>query len=100
MKTTMVGSALLAVALTYSPLVQAQDYPSRPIKIVVPYSAGGGTDIVARIIADKLTEKLGQRAYVENRAGAGGNLGASEVYEAAPDGYTLFFTAQGPLAVN
>ncbi|MPZ58356.1 MAG: tripartite tricarboxylate transporter substrate binding protein [Rhizobiales bacterium] len=100
MKMTMVGGALLAAALAFSPLVHAQNYPSKPIKIVVPYSAGGGTDIVARMIAGKLTEKMRQRAYVENRAGAGGNLGAAEVYEAAPDGYTLLFTAQGPLAVN
>ena len=66
----------------------------------MPYAAGGGTDLVARIVAQKLQEKWGQPVVVENRAGAGGNLGAEAVFTAAPDGYTLLFTAQGPLVVN
>ena len=78
----------------------AQEFPSKPIKLVVPYAAGGGTDIVARIVAQKLQEKWGQPVIVENRAGAGGNVGAEAVFTAAPDGYTLLFTAQGPLVVN
>ena len=79
---------------------RAQEFPTKPIRIIVPYAAGGGTDIVARIVAQKLHDKWGQPVIVENRAGAGGNLGAEAVFTAAPDGYTLLFTAQGPLVVN
>ncbi|AMN38614.1 Bug family tripartite tricarboxylate transporter substrate binding protein [Rhodoplanes sp. Z2-YC6860] len=95
--------SLLALALTLplaASMARADDYPNKPIKIIVPYAAGGGTDIVARIVALKLQEKWGQAAVVENRAGAGGNVGAEVVFNAPPDGYTLLFTAQGPLVVN
>jgi tripartite-type tricarboxylate transporter receptor subunit TctC len=91
---------LLAVALACATPVQAQEFPSKPIKLIVPYAAGGGTDIVARIVAQKLQDKWGPAVIVENRAGAGGNVGAEAVFTAAPDGYTLLFTAQGPLVVN
>jgi tripartite-type tricarboxylate transporter receptor subunit TctC len=91
---------LLAVALACSTSVQAEEFPSRPIKLIVPYAAGGGTDIVARIVAQKLQDRWGPAVIVENRAGAGGNVGAEAVFTAAPDGYTLLFTAQGPLVVN
>jgi tripartite-type tricarboxylate transporter receptor subunit TctC len=91
---------LLAFALALTTSAKANEFPSKPIKMIVPYAAGGGTDIVARIVAQKLQEKWGQPAVVENRAGAGGNVGAEAVYTAAPDGYTLLFTAQGPLVVN
>jgi tripartite-type tricarboxylate transporter receptor subunit TctC len=92
--------SLLAVALAFALPARGNEYPNKPIKIIVPYAAGGGTDIVARIVALKLQEKWGQPAVVENKAGSGGNLGADAVYTAAPDGYTLLFTAQGPLVVN
>jgi tripartite-type tricarboxylate transporter receptor subunit TctC len=91
---------LLAVALACAAPAHAQDFPSKPIKLIVPYAAGGGTDIVARIVAQKLQDKWGPAVIVENRAGAGGNVGAEAVFTAAPDGYTLLFTAQGPLVVN
>ena len=91
---------LLAVALACATPVRAQEFPSKPIKLIVPYAAGGGTDIVARIVAQKLQDKWGPAVIVENRAGAGGNVGAEAVFTAAPDGYTLLFTAQGPLVVN
>ena len=91
---------LLVVALACSTSVQAEEFPSRPVKLIVPYAAGGGTDIVARIVAQKLQDRWGPAVIVENRAGAGGNVGAEAVFTAAPDGYTLLFTAQGPLVVN
>ena len=100
MKNRHLGAALLAAGLAFTAPAHAQEFPNRPVRIIVPYAAGGGTDIVARIVALKLQEKWGQPTVVENRAGAGGNLGAEAVYTAAPDGYTLLFTAQGPLVVN
>jgi tripartite-type tricarboxylate transporter receptor subunit TctC len=81
-------------------LAQAQDFPSRPIRIVVPYPAGGSADLVPRAVTDKLQAKWGQPVFVENRPGAGGNLGAESVYRAEPDGYTLLATPPGPLVVN
>ena len=96
---TSVGT-LLAVALACAAPAHAQDFPSKPIKLIVPYAAGGGTDIVARIVAQKLQDKWGPAVIVENRAGAGGNTGAEFVAKSEPDGYTLLFTAPGPLVVN
>src|SRR3954447_17142076 len=88
----------LGLALTLSAIVAApaaaQKYPSRTVSVVVPYPAGGSVDGVARIVAQKLNETLGQNFIVENRAGgAGGIVGASYVTKAAPDGYTLMLTA-------
>ena len=83
-----------------APHAQAQDYPIRPIRIIVPYPAGGSADLLPRIFAEKLSAKWGQPVLVENRPGAGGNIGAEFVYNAEPDGYTLFATAPGPLVVN
>lgn len=76
------------------------EFPSRPIKIVVPYSAGGTADILPRIISQKLNEKWGQTVIIENRPGAGGNIGADAVAKAEPDGYTLLATPPGPLVIN
>ena len=81
-------------------LAAAQDYPTRPIRIIVPYPAGGSADLLPRIFAEKLSARWGQPVLVENRPGAGGNIGAEFVYKAEPDGYTLFATAPGPLVVN
>ena len=76
-----------------------QQYPSKPIKIVAPFSPGGGTDFIARLIAQKLTERLGHQVMVENKPGAGGNLGAEFAVRSAPDGYTILLVA-GSYTVN
>jgi len=91
-------AAAFGLALCAS--AHAQDYPARPIRIVVPYPAGGSADLLPRIFAEKLGAKWGQPVLVENRPGAGGNVGAEVAYRAEPDGYTLFATAPGPLIVN
>ncbi len=77
-----------------------QTWPDKPTKIIVPFPAGGSTDVVARLIAQRLTQKFGQPFIVENRAGAGGNIGTDSVAKAAPDGYTLAMSTSGPLANN
>ena len=79
---------LLAFAAAPAP-ASAQDYPSRPIRLVVPYPPGGGNDTLGRLVAQRLSTALGQQVFVENRAGAGGNLGTELVAHAKPDGYTL-----------
>jgi tripartite-type tricarboxylate transporter receptor subunit TctC len=76
---------------------RAQDWPARPIKLVVPFPAGSSPDIVARIVAEPLASALKQSVVVDNRPGAGGNIGTGAVAKAEPDGYTLLFTIQGPL---
>jgi len=81
--------AFAALLLACPPVAGAQDYPQQTVKIVVPFVAGGGVDVVARIIAPKLAEELGQSVIIENRGGAGGMLGATAVAQAAPDGYTF-----------
>lgn len=78
----------------------AQTYPDRPITLVMPFGAGSASDTIARIVADRLGDQLGQRVLVENRAGAGGNIGTQAVARAAPDGYTLIFAAPGPFVIN
>jgi tripartite-type tricarboxylate transporter receptor subunit TctC len=89
-----------AIACGIPGFSQAQTYPSRPIKMILPSPGGATTDTLARIIAAKLQEKWGQPVIVDNRGGAGGNIGGEEAAKAAPDGYTLFFSYPAPLAVN
>ena len=78
----------------------AQTYPARPVTIVAPYAAGGGADLIARLMAQKLGERLHQSFVVENRLGAGGVIAASSVAKATPDGYTLFMGASTQLAIQ
>lgn len=92
------GGGLLLAACAL--LVQAQDFPSRPVKIVVPQTPGGASDALARTIAQKLSEKWGQPVVVENRAGAGGNVGMEVVATAAADGHTLLMSYVGTHAIN
>jgi tripartite-type tricarboxylate transporter receptor subunit TctC len=91
---------LFAAAMLPAPALSQGTYPTRPIRLVVPFPAGGGTDIVARIYAQKMTELLGQPMVVENRGGAGGNLGIENIVRSAPDGYSLVLSSNGPVAVN
>src|SRR6186713_516218 len=87
----------MAVGLV-SPLI-AQEYPTRPIRIVIPFAPGGVSDLIVRAVADPLTKILGQSIVSDNRGGAGGTVAASQVAQAAPDGYTLMLGNGGNLAV-
>jgi tripartite-type tricarboxylate transporter receptor subunit TctC len=78
-----------AALLTAAPALAQSNFPNRPIVLVVPFAAGGSTDVVARIVAQKMTENMGTSVIIENRAGAGGNVGATSVARATPDGYTI-----------
>jgi tripartite-type tricarboxylate transporter receptor subunit TctC len=82
------------------PSVQAQGYPNKPIRLIVPFPPGGGNDVIGRIIAQKLTERFGQQVVVDNRAGANGIVGLQALMQAPPDGYTIGVAAAGPMAVN
>jgi tripartite-type tricarboxylate transporter receptor subunit TctC len=96
--------SLLFAALSILPISHAvcaqQPYPNRPIRLVVPYPAGGATDVVARIVAEKMSDELGQQIFVDNRPGAGTMIGATAVARSAPDGYTLLLGDTGTYALN
>jgi tripartite-type tricarboxylate transporter receptor subunit TctC len=96
----LIAAGSIAGALMAPCPASAQSYPKHPIRLVVGFAAGGNTDLIARIVADKAQAALGQRIIVENRGGANGAIAADTVAKATPDGYTLFFTTVGAVAIN
>src|SRR4030088_2018598 len=95
-----VGAAALAAGLLCGAGAAAQEWPTRPVTMIVPYAPGGNIDQAARVFGRELSEKLGQQFIVERRGGAGGSLGAAQVAKSKPDAYTLLVTANGPSVLN
>ena len=95
----VLACATLAAGFSTEALAQAQSWPERTVKLILPYAAGGATDAIGRPWADKLSQAFGQQFVVENRGGASGMIGAEAAAKAAPDGYTLFLTPNAPLSV-
>ena len=91
---------LLGAALAFSPLASGQTWPTKSVRLVVNFAAGGSTDVIARSMAQKLAETFGQPVIVDNRVGAGGNIGLEFVARSAPDGYTLLHSSDGPILIN
>ena len=96
---TLARLAIALAAMMSAGAAFAQGYPDRPVKVIVPFAPAGPTDVIARIVADKLSASLGHQFYVENRAGAGGNIGTAAVAQSPADGYTLLVASTG-LVVN
>src|SRR5580704_17115630 len=92
-----IGAVLTVVA---GPAARAQDYPNRPVRIVVAFPPGGPTDFVGRLVAEKMTTLLGQRVYIDNKPGANGTLGGGDIAKSDPDGYSLFLTTAGAVTVS
>src|SRR5215467_10589168 len=93
-------AATLASLLLWTTFAAAQDYPTRPIRMVIAFPAGGPTDFVGRVIAERLKTLLGQSIVVDNRPGANGAIGADYVAKSEPDGYTVFLTTVGAVAIT
>jgi len=100
MRALLMAAAWAAALCCFGAKAQAQTYPSRPVTLVVPFPPGGGVDALARIVAERLTTALKQSVIVENRVGAGGNLGTRAVAKAEPDGYTLLLGHTGTISIN
>jgi tripartite-type tricarboxylate transporter receptor subunit TctC len=92
--------AALGVTLVWASASVAQSYPAKPVRFISPYAPGGGTDTMARVLAQKLSEGLARQVFVENRPGGGGIVGTEIAAKAAPDGYTILLGSKGPLTVN
>ena len=97
---TLLFRTVLAAGLAISAPAWAQSYPAKPVRMIVAFPAGGVSDIVGRIVAAKLSERLGQQVVVENRAGGGGSIGAEAAVKAAPDGYTISLAGTSEMAIN
>jgi tripartite-type tricarboxylate transporter receptor subunit TctC len=98
-KRAILGAAL-AVAMAAAPTAGAQNYPTRPITVIIPFAGGSASDVVTRIMLDRMSKSMGQPMIVENRPGAGGNTGTAAAAKAAPDGYTIVGSGSGPFAAN
>jgi tripartite-type tricarboxylate transporter receptor subunit TctC len=98
MKRILAGSFFLAVCWTHA--IRAQDYPARPVTVIIPFSAGSASDVIGRIALERMGLSMGRRFVVDNRPAAGGNVGTLAVTKAAPDGYTILMSTSGPLATN
>src|SRR6185369_16110117 len=85
----LISAALAATSFGIAGTAWAQAYPNKPVRLVVPFAPGGTTDIVARVVSDKIGQQLGQTMIVENKAGVGSSIGANEIAKSAPDGYSL-----------
>lgn len=95
------GAMIALVLAALCPIAEAQDaYPDKSIRVILPFAAGGPTDVVGRVVSDRLSTLLGQRLLIENRPGGGGNIAVSAMKQAAPDGYTLMFATVSAMAVN
>ena len=92
-------AALASLALAPLAPAAAQDFPSRPVRFIVPYAAGGSGDLLARLLGNKLASLWGQQVVVDNRAGGGGLIGTGAAARSEPDGYTLYLATDGPLTV-
>jgi len=91
---------LACIALAASPVAHAQTFPTKPIRLICPFPPGGAVDIASRAIAAEMSKTIGQQVIVENKPGAGGNIGGVEAARASPDGYTMFMTTSGISAIN
>src|SRR5690606_4187033 len=96
----LLGSVALGASMLISSVSAAADFPSKPITIVVPYNAGGTNDIIARSVAAQMSLNMNHSVIVENKSGAGGNIGARYVAQSAPDGHTILISSPGILAIN
>ena len=100
MRKALVWLACAVAAIYLFPAAAQSGFPNRVLRVIVPFPAGGSADVLARIVGEKLSNKWGQPVVVENKVGAGGNIGAEAVYKADPDGYTILSSPPGPLSIN
>src|SRR5450759_5717335 len=97
----ILGALVTALSLLLSPgLAAAQDFPNKPIRLIVPFPAGGPNDIIARVVGQRMSELIKQPVVIDNRGGQGGVLGTDAVAKAAPDGYTIAISSAGALAIS